>query len=159
MDVAGTAVGAGALAPPLLVARMSAPTPEEEFEAAIWQAMKLYGVTCDEPTAFVISVRASARLYAASDSEELTAYRRAILHRERDDWGGDTTVQTPRGTRGGVSRTAPEPPRPPGSAAFPQAVADGGATRSTRAPIPGPVTSNDAELSTAVDGGYPHVRQ
>ena len=62
-------------------------TPEEELERAVWQAMKLYGMQGAEPRAFVISVLAAARLYAAGDSPALTAERRAILLRETEGQG------------------------------------------------------------------------
>jgi hypothetical protein len=58
------------------------PTAEDELQSAVWQAMKLYGMTGAEPRAFVISVLASARRYAAGDSEALAEVRRAVLHRE-----------------------------------------------------------------------------
>jgi len=57
-------------------------TPEDEFEAAIWQAMSWFKVTCPHAGLFVDVIVVAARKYASGDSDSLTALRREVIHRE-----------------------------------------------------------------------------
>ena len=59
-------------------------TPEEELEAKIWTAIHRYGVTCGQANNFVTAILVAAKSYAAGDSNDLTAARRAVLDREGD---------------------------------------------------------------------------
>jgi hypothetical protein len=122
-------------------------TPEEELEAAVWRAMRTWGVNTPEPVRFIEAVKFAAVRYAAGDSPALTEQRREVLHRDTRPEGQD-----PPSTRGGVGRDGPELPPLRGSDALGQRVADGGATLSTEASIPGVFTSRFGRLSTAGDG-------
>ena len=100
---------------------------EEDMDAAIWLALKIYKVTCDEPLMFIESLRVICRAYAAGDSETLTRARRMVLHE---------ATRPRRRPRPALAEGSGHPPAPelspPGSAARPL----GGATLSTGHVIP-----------------------
>jgi hypothetical protein len=119
------------------------PNTEEDFEAAIWRAMQVHRVTVPDALAFLHDITIAAQHYAAGDSPAVTAMRRQVLR----EAAGPEADSSP-GACGGVRRAASglDPSGP--AASDPQVVADGGATGSTEASIPGPVTSDDGGLST-----------
>jgi hypothetical protein len=62
---------------------MTTEQPEQELEAAIWQSMTAYEVTCPVPVMFLDRMVEIAKRYAAGDSDVLTAIRRGVLDKER----------------------------------------------------------------------------
>jgi len=65
-------------------------TPEDEFEAAIWQAMSRFKATCPHAGLFVDAIVVAARKYASGDSDSLTALRREVLDLAA---AGDTSAE------------------------------------------------------------------
>lgn len=122
---------------------MPSSSEDAELEAMIWAAMKAHKVTTDDAVPFVDAIKTAARRYAAGDSEELTAMRREVLHRDTAP-----QAQTSPSDCGGDSRADAAELHPTGSAALVRRVAGGGATMSTGQPIPGPVTSGNLVIST-----------
>lgn len=59
---------------------MTDEAPEVLLSRAVWQAIRVYRVTCDDPLEFIEAIEMAARAYSASDSELLTAARRRVLH-------------------------------------------------------------------------------
>ena len=55
---------------------------DDELEAAIWDAMRRHQVTVPSAVPFLDELVSLARAYAAGDSDEVTAARRAVLARE-----------------------------------------------------------------------------
>ena len=54
----------------------------DDLEAALWQLLKRYMVTCADPVRFIDEIKALATAYAAGDADELTAARRAVLFKD-----------------------------------------------------------------------------
>lgn len=61
---------------------------EDEFEAALWTALRVHRVAVDHANVFVADLLRLARAYSAGDSDTVTEARRAVLERERPDLGG-----------------------------------------------------------------------
>lgn len=105
---------------------------EEQLEHAIWQAMRVFKVSTDEPWMFIDCVMHAARVYAVGDDVELTKARREALRLATAPLVG----QTPASGCGRSGQAASEL-HPSGSAAEQRSQMPAeGATLSTGAGIP-----------------------
>lgn len=106
---------------------------EEQLEAAIWQALTRFKVTCPDAMMLVETLMIAARMYAAGDSEELTALRREVLHRESEPARSGQTSASERRREAPGGRL---PADPDGPSASRDCVVPEGATLSTGPDIP-----------------------
>lgn len=104
-------------------------TPEQELEAATWEAMTLCRATVPDALRFIELLTFAAQRYAAGDSEIVAELRRKVLER-------DTAEQTSASTSGGDGGAAPELHPPGSTAAGRMSTAVGGATLSTGPDVP-----------------------
>jgi hypothetical protein len=58
-------------------------TPEEQFKTTVWHLFARHHVTCIDAIALVDDLPGAAQAYAAGDSDQLVAMRRAVLTRTR----------------------------------------------------------------------------